>query len=102
MSICKRCGKDVGGIHTCTPPKVYKTTGQRIVEKWAYEVGARAWSPEGNDLADLSRRIDQALETANAEVERLTKDRDALVKSLELVNERLLKGLKALVEKEAP
>jgi hypothetical protein len=101
MSICKRCGKDVDGIHTCTPPEVYKTTGQRIVEQWLGVDEIKNWDnrPEMSKLASL---FDQALETTNAEVERLTKDRDALVKSLELVNERLLKGLKALVEKEAP
>jgi hypothetical protein len=65
-----------------------KTTGHRLVEE------------SEHDRFELIRRIDQALETANAEVERLTKDRDALVKALELVNERLLKGLEALVEKE--
>jgi len=72
MSICKRCGKDVDGIHTCTPPEVYKTTGQRIVEQWLGVDEIKNWDnrPEMSKLASL---FDQALETANAEVTRLTK-----------------------------
>jgi hypothetical protein len=70
MSICKRCGKDVDGIHTCTPPEVYKTTGQRIVEQWLGVDEIKNWDnrPEMSKLASL---FDQALETANAEVERM-------------------------------
>jgi len=48
-----------------------KTTAQRIVEEWWRDTVGN--EPEMDDLADLSRRIDQALETANAEVERLKK-----------------------------
>jgi hypothetical protein len=72
MSICKRCGKDIDGIHTCTPPEVYKTTGQRIVEQWLGVDEIKNWDnrPEMSKLAAL---FDQALETANAEVTRLTK-----------------------------
>lgn len=47
-----------------------KTTGQRIASDW----DVRSPGTRGQFiLDDLSRRIDQALETANAEVERLKK-----------------------------
>jgi hypothetical protein len=47
-----------------------KTTGQRIVEEWATEHSS--WVQIIPTLRDdLIGRIDQALETANAEVERL-------------------------------
>ena len=45
-----------------------KTTGQRIVDEWRSYHG---YMDPLKGLPDLSRRIDQALETANAEVERL-------------------------------
>lgn len=47
-----------------------KTTGQRIVEEWREDFDSAEDLSEGAVL-DLSRRIDEALATAEGEVERL-------------------------------
>lgn len=63
MSVCKRCGRDVDGIHTCTPPEVYRRSMnakerlEKLIEAWAKDA---AYHPTPSDLFQLADRIESA------------------------------------------
>jgi len=91
MNVCKYCGEEIDSMfHKCQPSQLMtKTTGQRIVEEWLkppQPIFSSGGKYDDTPLSDLAERIDNeiiscgklvmesaesALETANAEVERL-------------------------------